>query len=203
MHNEFFESFIVLWSVIDPIGTIPVFVDATHSLNDQKTRRIRNRAVLIAAGLLTLFAVFGQVALEGMGIPLAAFQTAGGIVLFLFALTMIFGDSKPEEESKLKSDVLQLAVFPIAIPSLASPGALLGIVMLTDNHRHAWPSQLFTLGLAYLVLLTAWILMLLAEPIFRKIGRAGASLVSRIMGLILSAVAANAVLEGIRDYFQF
>ena len=102
-------------------------------------------ATAIAAAILMFFLVLGQVLLEQLSISLDAFQIAGGIVLFLFALTMIFGDSKPDEEKKqIQGNVAHLAVFPLAVPSLASPGAMLSVVMLTDNHRFSIEEQVIT-----------------------------------------------------------
>ena len=92
------SNFVLLWAVIDPIGTIPVFISATRNHTEADRRRIALRASAVAAGILLFFIVVGEAVLNAMGVPILAFQVSGGIVLFLFALTMIFGESKPEAE---------------------------------------------------------------------------------------------------------
>ena len=136
-----------------------------------------------------------------MGIPLPAFQTAGGIILFLFALTMIFGESKPEQEMRAARSAQDIAIFPLATPSIASPGAIMAVVLLTENKTHAIVDQAVTVGLMLSVVATAYLFMLAAERISRVIGVGLASVISRIMGLILASIAATNVLEGIRNYF--
>ncbi len=136
-----------------------------------------------------------------MSIPLSAFQIAGGIVLFLFALTMIFGESKPEEEVRLIGDHHETAIFPLAVPSIASPGAMLAAVLLTENARYSIAEQAQTYGVLLAVLILTCGLMLLAGPINRLIGNSGASVVSRVMGLILSSVAMTNLLTGLETYF--
>ncbi|WP_250655950.1 MarC family protein [Alkalimarinus coralli] len=197
------KEFISLWVVIDPIGSIPVFIAITTGLQASMQRKIAIKAASIAAAILLFFLVLGQLLLEQLSISLDAFQIAGGIVLFLFALTMIFGDSKPDEEKKqIQGNIGHLAVFPLAIPSLASPGAMLSVVMLTDNHRFSLQEQIVTALVMLSVIFITLILFLMAGPIQRVIGNAGASVVSRVMGLILASVAVNNILIGITAYFQ-
>ena len=139
------KEFITLWVVIDPIGTIPVFLAVTAGLSTTQQRSIAMRSTLIAGLILLFFIVGGQVLMEGLNIHLEAFQIAGGIILFLFATTMIFGDGKPATEQKqFDGNISHLAVFPLAMPSLASPGAMLSVVMLTDNHRYSIDQQAVT-----------------------------------------------------------
>ncbi len=165
-------------------------------------RRVAIKAIVISALTLLFFLSAGQVLLEAMEVPLPAFQVAGGLVLLLFALTMIFGESKPEQEMGLKDENLwDKAVYPLAIPSIASPGAMLAIVMLTDNNRFSLAQQAITAGIMVLVLAITLLLLLLANPIQRVIGTAGAAIVSRVMGLILASVAMNELLSGIHSYF--
>lgn len=136
MFDSLIVQFVVLWAVIDPIGSIPVYLAKTIGLSLEDRRKIALKAVLISAGILLFFLVAGQTLLEAMQIPLTAFQIAGGLVLLLFALTMIFGEGKPEQEMKMATSLSELAVYPLAVPSIASPGAMMAIVLLTDNHRN-------------------------------------------------------------------
>ena len=193
--------FIFFFAVIDPIGTIPVYIAVTKHFNEYKKRKIAIKATLVAAGVLVFFVVAGEVILTAIDIPLAAFQVAGGIVLFLFALSMIFGESKPEEELHNISNENETAIFPLAIPSIASPGAMLGAVLMTKNETHTFFEQFQTTLVMLSVLLIVLIFLLLATRIQRIIGDSGASIISRVMGLILSSVAIDNILEGIKIYF--
>ncbi|KOO16128.1 MarC family transcriptional regulator [Vibrio xuii] len=199
-------QFVVLWAVIDPIGSVPVYLSQTQHLSAKQRRLVALKAVAIATGVLLFFLLVGQLLLEAMQIPLPAFQAAGGLVLLLFALTMIFGESKPEQETKLSkevshSDLADLAVYPLAIPSIASPGAMMAIVMLTDNHRFSLIDQGITAGVMVAVLLITLLLLLGATHIQKWIGNVGAAIISRVMGLILAAVAVNNLLMGIKDFY--
>ena len=164
-------------------------------------RKIALKAVLISAGILLFFLVAGQALLEAMQIPLTAFQIAGGLVLLLFALTMIFGEGKPEQEMKMTASLSELAVYPLAVPSIASPGAMMAIVLLTDNHRFSFDDQLITALIMLSILFITYLLFVIANRIQRVIGNTGAAVISRVMGLILAAVAVNNMLVGIRDFF--
>jgi multiple antibiotic resistance protein len=197
------KEFIALWVVIDPIGSIPIFIAVTAGLSIGQKRSIAVKATVISAAILMFFLVAGQFLLEALEINLQAFQIAGGIVLFLFALTMIFGDSKIDDEKKqISGNASHLAVFPLAVPSLASPGAMLAVVMLTDNHRYTIAEQVFTAGAVLAVLAITLLLFLMANPIQRLIGDAGASIVSRVMGLVLASVAVDNILIALTSYFN-
>ena len=200
--HEFVSTFVFFFTVIDPIGTIPVFIALTRNLSEIERRRIAIRSTVIAAVVLVFFVLAVELLLSMMGIPLAAFQIAGGAVLFLFALSMIFGESKPEEELNRVGGDADAAVFPLAIPSIASPGAMLAAVMLTDKDRFDLWEQLFTTSILLLVLGITLVLMLWATRIHRLIGNSGASVLSRIMGLILSSAAVASMLAGIDAYFS-
>lgn len=202
MFDSLMVQFVVLWAVIDPIGSIPVYLAKTVGLTIEDRRKIARNAILISAGILLFFLVLGQWLLDAMQIPLSAFQIAGGLVLLLFALTMIFGESKPEQEIRMKSNLHELAVYPLAVPSIASPGAMMAVVLLTDNNRFSFMDQLFTTGIMLLILLITYLLFLIANRIQHFIGNAGAAIISRVMGLILCAVAINNILIGLRDFIH-
>jgi len=159
-------------------------------------------ATIVSACVLLFFIVMGELLLNSLGIPLPAFQISGGIVLFIFALTMIFGESKPEEEIKLlERPHKETAIFPLAVPSIASPGAMLAAVLLTRNELFTVWQQVQTALVMFLVLIVAYVLMLMAGLITKVIGSSGASVISRVMGLILSAVATTNILTGLSDYY--
>ncbi|RLT96770.1 MarC family protein [Ketobacter sp.] len=195
--------FITFFAVIDPIGTIPVFIAVTDQYDPKEKRRIALLASVFSAGILLFFVVVGELILKALSIPLPAFQISGGIVLFLFALNMIFGDSKPEEEIKLlKKDQRETAIFPLAVPSIASPGAMLAAVLLTENALFSIWEQAQTVLVMLSVILLAYVLMLMAGWINKLIGSSGASVVSRIMGLLLSSVATTNILTGLSEYYD-
>ena len=173
-------------------------------MTSKTKRRIALLATVVSACILLFFLMIGEFVLTALAIPLPAFQISGGIVLFLFALNMIFGDSKPDEEIKLLQDShRETAIFPLAVPSIASPGAMLAAVLLTKNSLYSIWEQMQTALVMLSVLVLTYILMLLAGVINKMIGTSGASVVSRIMGLILSAVATTNILAGITEYYGY
>ena len=195
-------TFITFFAVVDPIGTVPVFLAVTRQFDEKAQRRIALMATLTAAAVLLFFVVAGELILNAMSIPLSAFQISGGIVLFLFALTMIFGESKPDEELRLLNNQRETAIFPLAVPSIASPGAMLAAVLLTEDSLYTLTEQALTFVVLISVLIVTYLLMLMSGKINKVIGLSGASVVSRIMGVILAAVAITNVLEGITSYFK-
>lgn len=203
MFDHVLEDFVTLWVVIDPIGSIPVFLAFTARQTTPERRRTALRAVFIATIILLVFIIAGQLLIEALGVHLAAFQIAGGLVLFIFALTMIFGESKPEQETQsVVEKGSDVAVFPLAVPSIASPGAMMAVVLLTDNHRFEPADQAVTTAVMLSVILITYVLLLLAVPLQRLIGLTGASIISRVMGLILAAVAVDNVLSAFKSYFS-
>jgi multiple antibiotic resistance protein len=199
--QQILSNFVLLWAVIDPIGTVPVFISATKGHQHEERKRIAMLASITAIGILLFFIVIGERVLDAMGVPILAFQIAGGIVLFLFALTMIFGESKPEAEADDIRKSHDVAIFPLATPSIASPGAMMAVVLMTQRDLYTIDELFVTTFLMLIVVGAAYLLMRCAGWISRTIGSGGASIVSRVMGMILASVAATQVLEGIKQYF--
>lgn len=200
--NELFSTFVFFFAVIDPIGTVPVFLAVTKDFDGSAQRRVAYRATVVSSVVLLFFLVVGELVLTAMQIPLSAFRIAGGVVMFLFALSMIFGESKPDEELRMARRHADTAIFPLAIPSIASPGSMLAAVLLTENSRYSLPEQALTALIMLSVLALTLLLMLGATWVHKLIGTAGASVISRIMGLILSSVAATSILTGIKSFFE-
>jgi multiple antibiotic resistance protein len=200
--HDLVNTFVFLIAVIDPVGSVPVFLAVTRGYGHREKWLVAVRATIIAATILIFFIFVGEFLLDAINVPLSAFQIAGGIVLFLFALTMIFGESKPDEEVKMVGSAKDMAVFPMAVPSIASPGAMMAVVILTKNERYTLMDQLATTVVMLVVLLITFGLLVLARFVHRWIGDSGASIISRVMGLILASVAVEAVLEGITIYFH-
>ncbi len=196
--QDLYREFVTLFVVIDPIGTIPVFLYAAKNVKPALRIKFALRAIIIATCVLMGFLILGQLLLETLGLRLGSFQVAGGIILFLFALDMIFGQSKPASEIEMaEHSDLSGAVFPLAMPSIASPGAILAVVILTDNHRNSFAEQAVTAGILMSILLLTFVLLLIATRIQKLIGDTGASIISRIMGLVLATVAIDAIINGL------
>ncbi|HUA68581.1 MAG TPA: MarC family protein [Candidatus Saccharimonadales bacterium] len=194
--NELLFDFVTLWVTIDPIGTVPLYLSVTKDLPAQARKRAAMRATLVAFLILAGFLYLGQYLLEAMHVEMLSFQIAGGIVLFLFAVSMIFDRSSatqaPAEEGH------DVAIFPLAMPSIATPGALLAVVVLTDNNTHSFLQETLTCLVMGLVLVATLVLMLLGDWFIRIIGRSGANVLSRVMGMILAAVAVEMVYSAFR-----
>ncbi len=170
----FIKDFIMLWSTIDPVGTLALFTGLTSRLSQAQKRKVALKATSYAFVILLSALVLGQVILKAMDIQLISLQLAGGIILFLFGLQMIFSD--PEQSSGSQEPGHQLAVFPLAVPSIASPGAIMAVIVLTDNHVQTFTQQAMTAGAMTAVLLITCGLMLTADRIFRVIGHNGSAL---------------------------
>ena len=191
-----------LIAVIDPIGSVPVFLEATKEFDQVYKRKIALRASIIAFGILLFFIIIGQLILEGMAVSLDAFQISGGVILFLFALTMVFGDGKPEDEKSKITDYKHVTIFPVAIPSIASPGAIMAVVLMTDNHIYTINQQILTTVLVLVVIGLTSLVLLIASAVQEKVGTYGITVISKIMGLILASYAVQSILSGITSYFR-
>jgi multiple antibiotic resistance protein len=199
---DFFKTIFFLIAVIDPLGSIPVYLEATKQFSVRAKRRIAVKATGIALGVLLFFILVGQYIMEGMHISMEAFQISGGVILFLFSLTMVFGEGKPEEEKHMIKDYSHVTVFPIAIPSIASPGAIMAVVLLTDNDVYKFWQQAAICFAVVIVLIFTCILLLMAGRIQERVGETGITVISKIMGLILASFAIQSILTGIKDYFH-
>ena len=201
------KFFVVFFVVVEPISLIPLFTGLTSGATSQYKRRMAVKAVSVAAVILLLFALGGASFLALMGISLEAFRIFGGLLLFLLSLEMVFAresgtrtSSSEAAESRRRADI---SVFPLAFPFIAGPGALATILLWFGPLHLAAQGALFGayfLAVA-LVLVIALILMLLADPLMRVIGVTGANVASRLLGVILGALAVQFVLDGLRQAF--
>lgn len=204
--SAFFASFVTLFIVIDPIMVAPLFAALTHGETPAAQRGIAIKAAAIAAGLLTVFAIVGVPMLHHLGIDLAAFRAAGGILLFLIGFRMFFD---PDEELEAKrpgpkaSSRDSIAFFPLALPMLAGPGAIATIMLLMSPDRsiqgadRLW-HQAATLSAMLVTLIIGIIIMMFSSKIANALGRTGMNAVSRLLGMILMALAVQYVFDGIR-----
>ena len=190
-------QFLVFFATIDPIGTVAIFVGLTAAVPPEERRGIAIRAVALGGGILVVFAVLGQIVLGSLGVQLASFQLAGAVVFFLFGLQMVFGTGPASgAHSEPGHDI---AVFPLAVPSIASPGSILAAVVLTDNRDHTLAEQSLTLVMLVGVLVLTLAGLFLANHIHRMLGQAGASLLIRVFGLVLAALAVQMGVEAITE----
>ena len=201
MIQDILATVLFLIAVIDPIGTVPVYLEATKHFDKKYRRKIALRAAAVAFLILLFFIVIGQLILEGMKVSLDAFQISGGVILFLFALTMIFGAGKPENEKHRIKDYKHVTIFPVAIPSIASPGAIMAVVLMTDNYKYSIAEQTLTTLLVFVVVALTGLLLLIANSVQKWIGEYGITVISKIMGLILAAYAVQSIISGLRDFF--
>jgi multiple antibiotic resistance protein len=201
MPGKLIEDLITLFVVLDPVGSIPIFLNATARLDPRDRSKVALISIVVALLVLMLFLYCGQYALEAMHISIPAFRIAGAAVLFLFALQMIFGGHHASGSAEERRTPAEVAIFPVAMPGIASPGALLAVVLLTDNNRFSFGEESVTAGLTVAVLLIVLVLLLLASRIQRYLGAAGIMVITQIMGLVLAAFSVQQVLDGVLDVF--
>jgi multiple antibiotic resistance protein len=195
------ENFVTLFVVLDPIGSVPIFLAATTRIGPAERRKVALLSVLVASAVLMVFLYVGQYLLEEMHIGIPAFRIAGAVILFLFALHMIFSGHHNGATPELTRSAAEIAVFPVAMPGIASPGALCAVVLLTDNNRFSLVDETITAGLTMLVMLIVLIALLAAGRINRLLGNAGISVVTQIMGLILASFSVQQMIDGVLEVF--
>lgn len=189
-------AFVTLFVVIDPIGLTPLFVALTQGMAAAHRRRIAIRALMVGFGLLTLFGLFGEALLQGIGISMPAFRIAGGLLLFLTALDMLFERRTKRREDQADNEAEDPSVFPLATPLIAGPGALASMILLTgQDDSILWVAAVHGVMLAVLFL-TA-ILFFLAGGLERLLGATGINVVTRLLGMLLAALSVQFVIDGV------
>ena len=192
------KDFATLWTTIDPIGNVALFAGLTAGLTRAQRHWTALRGVIYATIILIGAGTVGQVILDAIGIHMHSLKVAGGIILFLFGVQMLFGkmDAKTER-SPDPEEGRDLAVFPLAVPSIAGPGAMMAVIVLTDNDVYTVPQRLETGVVLLVVLFITYLGLLFSDAILRVIGRQGASVLVRVMGLILCSLAVEIVLTAL------
>src|SRR6202522_4678180 len=205
MIEQLIKFFVVFFVVVEPSSLIPLFAGLTQGSSARYKKKMAGKSATIALVICVLFALVGARFLDIMGISLSAFRIAGGTLLFLIALDMVFArtsgtrsTSTEQEEAKKREDI---SVFPLAFPFIAGPGAL-ATILLTAGEVDAKP-LLFAgfLGIVALVLIVCWVLMLATPRLMKVLGVTGANVVSRLSGVILAALAVQFIVDGIRGSF--
>jgi multiple antibiotic resistance protein len=205
MVEQLFKFFVVFFVVVEPISLIPLFAGLTEGATPSYQKNMAGKATGIALGICVLFALAGARFLQAMGIELSSFRIAGGTLLFLISLEMVFARSSgtrstmPEREEAMKRE--DISVFPLAFPFIAGPGAL-ATILLTAGEVWGKP-VLFAgfLAVVTTVLLICWALMLAAPRLMHVLGVTGANVMSRLSGVILAALAVQFIVDGIRGSF--
>jgi multiple antibiotic resistance protein len=169
----------MFWTTIDPPGTLAIFAGLTATLTAKERRRVALRASIYASIILIVAVVIGQVVLDAMGIRVLSLKVAGGIILFLFSLQMLFGSGDHAAASTEKHH--DIAVFPLAVPSIAGPGAIMAVILRTDNDVYTVPQQAQSAAVLLVILALNYILLLLFDVILRIIGQTGAAILVRVM----------------------
>ena len=196
------SSFVTLVLVVDPLGLVPSFISITHGLSERARRNVALRAAFIAATILVGSALIGDWLLRTLGISLPAFRIAGGLLLFSIASEMVFGlrierQSRQAEEA-LEEHVRNIAAFPLAIPLMAGPGAITATVLLAGRANSAPARIAILLAVIAIVLALCFVIFALAARIAGFIGATGNVVLSRLLGVILAALAVQYIVDGVR-----
>ena len=201
MLELFTTAFITLAVIIDPPGCAPIFASLTSGTAAAHRRAMAIRAALVAWAILIFFALLGEPLLRTLGISLSAFRLAGGIMLFMIALDMVFERRTERREGRAKEiegtpEAEDISVFPMAIPMIAGPGSIASIMLLTSR-AEGLPETFTVLAAMTIVILLTLAALLAAGPLMRLIGAKIEAMITRILGVILAALAAQFVLDGL------
>jgi MarC family membrane protein len=207
MMGLFVDTFVILFVVVDPIGLAPIFAAITQGGTADYRRRMALRGTTIATIILFAFVLGGAALLRVLGISTPAFQIAGGLLLFLVALDMVFvrqsgirsATEREQREAELRADI---SVFPLAFPLIAGPGALTTVLLMAGKHAQRPAGTAVVLVVVLAVLLLALAALLQAPRIMRVMGETGANVVTRVLGVLLAALAVQYVLDGVRVAFR-
>lgn len=198
--STFLAAFVTLFIVIDPILVTPIFAGLTKTETPRRRLRIAFEAACIAAGVISLFGFLGNLVLHHLGISMAAFRTAGGILLFIMGFRMFFD---PDSETQAKtpgpkaSARENIAFFPLAIPMLSGPGAIATIMLLMGPDK-SYVERGAALAAAYVVLAISVLIMAFASRIGDALGRTGMNVITRLLGMLLMALSTQYIFDGIR-----
>ncbi|MES2022271.1 MAG: MarC family protein [Pseudomonadota bacterium] len=201
MIELYISSLITFFVVIDPPGCAPIYAGLTAGATPVHARAMALRAVLVAAGILLVFALFGEALLHGLGISLASFRIAGGIMLFLIALEMVFEKRTERREDRAAKVAAEphedVSIFPMAMPMIAGPGSIASVMLLMGRNEGIERS-LVVLGALATILLLTLVALLAAGPIMRVLGAKIEAVITRLLGVLLAALAVQFVIDGVK-----
>jgi len=200
-HTLLYEL-VTLFVILDPVATVPIFLAATAGLSRKQSLQVAAYAVSIAFGVLLFFIVGGQLLLNSLHIAMPAFQLAGSIVLLLFGLKMVLGRVTEEAAAiPAGASLLERSIYPLAMPGIAGAGAMLTVVLLTDNNVRTFREQVTTTAELVLCMVALFGLYAMSGLVFRLLGRAGIEVISRVFGLILASIAVNGLITAVKLSF--
>ncbi|MDU9003764.1 MarC family protein [Sedimentitalea todarodis] len=196
-------TFVTLFVIIDPFALAPLFLALTHGKSAQERRAIAVRACLTSMGILTVFAAFGESVLNFAGISMPAFRVAGGLLLFLTALDMLFERRTKRRENQAEEseeeDGHDPSVFPLAIPLIAGPGSIASMILLTGQSP-GLQGLVLVVAVMIAVVTLSLISFLASGMMERVLGKTGINVITRLLGMLLAALAVQFVLDGLRDF---
>jgi len=200
------SAFVTLFVVLDPPGIGPIFAALSEGETDSYKRRLAIRSSLIATAILISFAFVGEWVLRMLGVTINSFRIAGGLLLFLVAVDMLFAHETPlrrttpdeTQEAILRHDI---SVFPLAIPLIAGPGAMTTVVLLMQQAGGAIANQAMVLLILADVMVLVWIALVMATRLVKVIGVTGTNVITRVLGVILGALAVQYVVDGLLGAF--
>ncbi|MDZ5696437.1 MarC family protein [Chelativorans sp. M5D2P16] len=202
--DAFLNAFVTLLVTVDPAGLAPLFLAVTAGMNRAERNQVAVRASVIGLGVLLLFALAGSAILSVLGITLPAFRIAGGLLLFYIAFEMIFERRQERHEKSAERAITQdmirnVAVFPLAIPLIAGPGAISAAVLLSGGFSGPLAQAALSLIIAVVIAVT-YLVFVLADRIDAVLGETGRSILTRLLGLVLAALAVQFVADGIEAF---
>ena len=205
MMDLFISAFVTLFVVIDPPGCAPIYASLTTGASAEQRRSMAIRATFIAGFILIFFAMFGEGLLSFLHIDLDSFRIAGGVMLFIIAIDMVFEkrtERREQRAEKVKAtpEVEDVSVFPMAMPMLAGPGSIASVMLLVSQNS-GLDRALVIFGALLLVLLLTLAALLMAGPFMRLIGNKGEAVITRLLGVLLAALAAQFVIDGLKASF--
>lgn len=191
-------AFATLFVVIDPPGLVPLFIALTQGMDAAHRRRLARRACIIAAVLLTMFGLAGETVLGFIGISMPAFRIAGGILLFLTALDMLFERRTQRREGQHPDPNHDPSVFPLATPLIAGPGAIATMILLVGKSGPGWVGTTAVMALMLAMMLATYLFFLASPFLERLLGRTGTIVITRLLGMLLAALSVQFVIDGVR-----
>jgi multiple antibiotic resistance protein len=203
MPMEFITSALVtLLVTLDPPGLAPIFLSLTRGMSGAEQRQVAWRACVIAFGIMAFFALAGDLLLKALGVTLSAFRIAGGLLLFWIAFEMVFERRNARKQQTADVAITQdhirnVAAFPLAIPLMAGPGALAAMMLLAGRAQGDYGVIALLILICGLIIVSCWVTFLLAAPISRMLGVTGNVVLTRLLGVVLAALAVQFVIDGI------
>ena len=201
MIDVFFQAFVLYFVVIDPIGNAPIFMSITQFQNEKEKRQTAIEGAIIATIILILFSIIGQFLLEYLNVSLESFRIAGGIILFLIALEMLFNKRQERKEQVLDQKGDKLSIFPLAIPILAGPAAITSVIVIATKYQKDFILQGVSLLGLIMVMVITLITFLLISKSDKFINKNITNIISRVIAVILAALSIQYIVDGILILF--